>query len=305
MVVVTTRTLTALNEVTMSRHAPFGRVILLVLDGLRPDAIPRFGLHHIAALSRRGASTMLARTVSPSVTAAAMASLLTGAPPAVHGVATNRFHLPRPRGPVDPLPRTLARAGYSSSIFISAVPFGFHGLAQRISAHLGFTATSIGGRSADDVLGRAIPTLQEQRRGLVMLHWADADRAGHAHGWMSEPYADATRVLDGSVGSLLAMPDVVDDPSTLLIALADHGGGGMRSHEHDGDHPLDHTIPIMLSGARIRSGDLGAGHSILDLPPTICWALGIARPESHAGRALSHAFADPRVSPELAPAEAA
>lgn len=289
----------------MSRPAPCGRVILLVLDGLRPDAVPRFGLHHIAGLARRGAATMLARTVSPSVTAAAMASLLTGAPPTVHGVASNRFHLPRPRGPVDPLPRTLARAGYASSIFISAVPFGFNGLAQRISSHLGFTATSIGGRSADDVLGRAIPTLQEQRRGLVMMHWADADRAGHAEGWMSEPYADAARVLDGAVGSLMAMPEVADDPSTLVIALADHGGGGARSHEHDGAHPLDHTIPIILAGPAIRPGDLGSGHSILDLPPTICWALGVPRPGSHAGSALAHAFRERATGPALDTAEAA
>ena len=63
----------------MPTATPIRRVILVVLDGLRPDAIPRFGLAHLAALAHGGASTMLARTVHPSVTAAAMASLLTGA----------------------------------------------------------------------------------------------------------------------------------------------------------------------------------------------------------------------------------
>jgi predicted AlkP superfamily pyrophosphatase or phosphodiesterase len=83
--------------------SPVRRVVLVVLDGLRPDAITRFGLHRVAGLARRGASTFRARTVNPSITPCAIASLLTGAAPERHGIQSEHFHLPRPRGPVHPL----------------------------------------------------------------------------------------------------------------------------------------------------------------------------------------------------------
>lgn len=271
----------------MPRVIPIRRVIVLVLDGLRPDAIPRFGLHHIAALSRRGASTMLGRTVEPSVTAAAMASLLTGATPSRHGLQDTRFRIPRPSGPLHHLPRVLAEHGLPSSAFLARMPFLFAGIARRIAAHVGMSQSRFSGRGAADILTAATATLREQRSGLILLHWPDGDAAGHAHGWMSEGYADAVRTMDREVGRLVSQLDL-DDPSTLLIALADHGGGGARLDHHDSAHPLDRTIPIMLAGGSVRRGDLGAGASLLDVPATVCWALGIAQPESFAGRPLSH-----------------
>src|SRR5262245_10577129 len=86
------------------------RVIVVVLDGVRPDLIPLLDLPVLGRLARVGASTMQARTVSPSVTAAAMSSLLTGVTPDVHGMSTDQFRIPRPRGTVDPLPTVLRTA---------------------------------------------------------------------------------------------------------------------------------------------------------------------------------------------------
>lgn len=271
----------------MPRVIPVRRVIVLVLDGLRPDAIPRFGLHHIAALARRGASTPLGRTVEPSVTAAAMASLLTGAAPSRHGLQDTRFRIPRPSGPLHHLPRLLADHGFPSSAFLARMPFLFKGIAHRIAAHVGMSQARFSGTGAADILTAATATLREQRTGLILLHWPDGDAAGHAHGWMSDGYADAVRAMDREVGRLVAQLDL-EDPSTLLIALADHGGGGARSDHHDSAHPLDRTIPIMLAGGAVRRGDLGAGASLLDVPATVCWALGIPLPESFAGRPLAH-----------------
>lgn len=274
----------------MSRVTPVRRVILLVLDGLRPDAIPRFGLTQLAALGRMGASTNLGRTVTPSVTACAMASLLTGAAPERHGLTDTRFRIPRPRGTLHPLPRVLAEHAYPTSAFLARMPLLFTGIAHRIAAHLGVSQARFSGLGASDVLTAATATLREQRRGLILMHWPDGDAAGHAHGWMSEGYAQAARTMDREVGRLVSMLDL-DDPSTLLIALADHGGGGARVDNHDSMHPLDTTIPIMLAGGAVRRGALGAGASLLDIPATICWALGIPRPESYAGRPLEQLVA--------------
>jgi arylsulfatase A-like enzyme len=96
--------------------------------------------------------------------------------------------------------------------------------------------------------------------------------------------------MDAALGALEAAVDL-DDPTTLLIALADHGGGGATLKHHDSAHPLDTTIPVMLAGGAVVPCDLGTGVSLTDVPATILWALGLARPVSYVGRPLLQAFA--------------
>src|SRR5262249_49880455 len=147
------------------------------------------------------------------------------------------------------------------------------------------------------ILASAQSTLVSQRRGLVLLHWPDADRAGHEHGWMSEPYGDACLRLDASLARLRAL---TADDNTVLIALAGPGGGGAAACDHESDHPLDRTIPLVLFGDGIAPRELGPA-TLLDVPPTILHLLGIPAPESHEGRVLMEAFEDAH---ELAPAVA-
>jgi predicted AlkP superfamily pyrophosphatase or phosphodiesterase len=272
------------------------RVIVAVLDGLRPDAIPLYNLRHIDRLSQQGASTFAATTVEPSVTAAAMTSLLTGTAPQIHGLTSERFHIPKPRGPLDPLPQLLGRHGLPSTACLAALPRAYRGLGERIAARLGFTATRFVGDSAAEILTAGRDAIHRQRRGLILFHWPDADRAGHAHGWMSSEYGVAARRLDSALGLLAAMADTRTDRSTVLIALADHGGGGVCRTHHDSAHRHDRTIPIIVVGAAVRPGSLAPATSLLDVPATVAWALRVTPPPSYTGRLLTEAFAARRES---------
>ena len=77
------------GRVMTSQHG-VRRVIIVVLDGLRADAVHLFPLPNMARLAELGAATFTARTVTPSVTAAAMTSLFTGVTPDVHGLTSDR-----------------------------------------------------------------------------------------------------------------------------------------------------------------------------------------------------------------------
>src|SRR5579862_7038298 len=270
-------------------NSPVRRVVLVVLDGLRPDAVRRFELLHFLHLAQRGSSTFSAQTVNPSVTACAMASLLTGASPERHGLRGERFFLPNLRATLHPLPRVLAQHAQPTSVFLSKVPPLWTGLAHRIASFLGVGEARFAGERALEVLAAAQRNIETQTRGLILLHWLDADRAGHEHGWMSPEYAAAARAMDHALGFLVSILDLVD-PSTLLIAMADHGGGGVDLKHHNSDHPADRTIPVVLAGGAVTPGGLGHGVSLLDVPATVLWALGLPVPESYAGRALTQAF---------------
>jgi arylsulfatase A-like enzyme len=280
------------------------RAIVVVLDGLRPDTITLHGLENVLRLARNGASTFEGTTVNPSVTAAAMASLLTGADPQRHGLRSDKFHMPRPNGTIHPVPRELARRGLPSSAFMAHVPWLMRPVASQLARALGFGSFRFRGGGAFEVLGTARNQLRSQETGLILLHWPDVDRAGHAFGWMSPQYIEAARVLDAALGLLMRVVDL-NDPGTLLVALADHGGGGRQLRHHNSDHALDTTIPIIFAGAGVRPGALPAGTRLVDVPATILAALGAPTPESYAGVSLTRTQASSVVSQaEIEPAAA-
>jgi len=218
-----------------------------------------------------------------------MGSLFTGVPPTVHGLQSDRFHIPRVSGQVHPLPRCLRGAGIPTTTYIRCIPFLFRGIADRMSKMLGIADPHFVGSGARDIVGSARRHLEDRRRGFTVLHLPDADAAGHAEGWMSEPYLAAARRLDEALGAIAAYSRVDEDPSTLLIALADHGGGGVNPLDHDSDHPLDRTIPLLVTGATVRPACLTRA-SLLDVPATVLWSFGLPIPAGYAGVPLTDAF---------------
>jgi arylsulfatase A-like enzyme len=272
------------------------RVILVVADGLRPDIIPLLDLPTLGHLARQGAATLDGRTVSPSVTAAAMASLLTGVEPRVHGLDNSRFRIPRPSERIDPMPHVLRTAGVSTSAWRARLPWTYRGLGAALGARLGFDRVCFSGSGAGEILTAARAALSGPCEGLLMLHWPDADRAGHDYGWPSPAYLRAARGIDHWLGELDRIASASRDDDTLLIVLADHGGGGTRRRDHDSYHPLNRRIPIILAGGVVRQTMLLPDSSLIDVPPTILHALGVEIPASYSGRVLIEAFRSPRLA---------
>lgn len=265
------------------------RVTVVVMDGLRPDAIEKFSLYAVGRLAERGASTMRGQAVSPSVTAAAMATLLTGASPERHGLQSERFQLPRSRGLLHPWPRLLRAQNLDTTVLLSRIPALFMPVARGFATVLGVAETRFSGDTCADIVGDAQRVLDRQDTGVVLLHLPDADRAGHEHGWMSPEYALAAGRMDNALGRLVRDIDLLD-PAELVIVCADHGGGGARRTAHDSPHDLDTTIPVVLAGGDVIPGDLGPDVTFADIPATVVWSLGLPIPASYAGHPLAHAF---------------
>jgi len=273
----------------MSTLTAICRVIIVVLDGLRPDAIEAFDLSNIREMARGGAWTMSARTVAPSCTWPAMTSLVSGVPPETHGILRDSLHVPRPKTPLEPLPRLLSRAGYPSTVFLRTLPALYRGTGRVIARRLGFAEAHFAGATAEEVTMTASKNLRSQERGLIVMHWADADEAGESHGWMTPEYGTACRQLDSALGLLMKLTSCSSDPRTLVIALADHGGGGITHNDHCEEHHLNWTIPLILAGGSVRQTRLEEAH-LVDVPATAAWALGVTPPPAYAGRVLIEAL---------------
>lgn len=242
-------------------------------------------------------SALCATTVRPSTTLAALATFVTGLAPETHGLTEPELGLGLVGrlAKLKPLPRTLARAGIPSRIVASELPGMQRKAVRALTAVAGVAAFTNSGRRGPQVAHAALRHAERDEPGVIFVYLNDCDRAGHAHGWMSPQYLDAAVELDAAVG--LLSPLTMD---SLVVVLADHGGGGVTPTNHGEPHPTNDRIPLVLAGPRVkRRRQLTQPVSILDVPPTLCHWLGVPVPDWYEGRVLSEGFVESSAVAEI------
>lgn len=266
----------------------YRKVALVILDGLRPEAITPAVMPALSALSADHWRPAHAVTVSPSVTVAALTSLATGVSPARHGLVEPGLRTLGMFSGLTLLPSHLRRNDRQVTIVTTDLPIPSLILARTLIGVAGAVDLVTGGMEPASVGEVAAREIIRRGPGLTVVYLNDCDRAGHASMWMSPVYLEAAARLDQAVAVLAELARRDD---TLLLFCADHGGGGLVPHDHDGDHPLNLRIPIILAGRGLHSRTLSQRPAqLLDIPPTILAALGVPVPASYEGRVLSEAF---------------
>jgi arylsulfatase A-like enzyme len=120
------------------------------------------------------------------------------------------------------------------------------------------------------------------------MHLPDTDVAGHRYGFTSPQYGAAVLAVDDALERVRAA--VAAAPGTLLIVTSDHGGGGAWGpFQHGSGAAADVDVPLLLWGERVAQGTLPPA-SLLDVAPTVLWALGMAPPSTYEGRPLLEGF---------------
>ena len=267
----------------------YRKVVLTVIDGLRPDAITPERMPTLHGLLRRGWQAATASTIRPSVTVAALTSLATGVSPDKHGLSSASLHsLGRVRG-LRPLPLELKRMGVETSVVTTQLAGSARWLAGAL-LRLGGVTRLVPAPPAPGILVDV--ALRQMARNshpeLVVVYLNDADVAGHAWGWMSPAYLQAARTIDRA---LVGFEPLLEDPDTLVVLTADHGGGGVLPQDHDHPHPINDRIPIGMLGGRVMPGMISSEPArLLDIPPTVLHGFGGTAPAEYEGRVLHEAF---------------
>jgi predicted AlkP superfamily pyrophosphatase or phosphodiesterase len=271
-------------------------VVIISVDGLRPDAISKFAPPTIQRLMREGTYAPDARTILPSTTLPSHTSMLTGVEPAVHGILWNSDETPE-RGYVEvPTAFGLARAaGFRTAAFFGKSKLNhIHSPATLDYAHL--ADTRLPWRWSGTHTARAVGQhLQRTRPNLLFVHLVEVDYAGHLFGWMGRWYGQAVREADSAVAALLGHADAHFGRGQYTVILtADHGGHGRR---HGTDAAEDTRIPWIVWGEGVRAGArLPVGVRTTDTAATALWLLGVAVPPDWTGNPVTQAF-DTTVSP--------
>ncbi len=234
------------------------RVVVVSIDGLGSASVTPALTPTLTRLLAEGAGTRNARTaVERTETLPNHTSMVTGrriaAAAGGHGVTWNTDTDQRvPRG-VSSVFEVIAEHGGSAAVVVGKGKFDLwpqswpDGVDRfRLLPAPGAAVTA------------AVAEVGDRERDLTFLHLPGPDRAGHADGWGSPSYDAAVRRADASVSRLVtairADPDLADE--IVLVVTADHGGEPGTVGHADPRDPDDYTIPFVVWGAGVASGDL-------------------------------------------------
>lgn len=268
-------------------------VVVISIDGLRPDAIEKFGAKTLMRLMRDGSYTLKAQTILPSKTLPSHTSMLTGVDADQHRITWNTDQT-ADRGQVD-VPTIFGLAhlrGFYTSAFFSKTKF--HHLEAPNS--LDYVRSPKGGLLNDRWPAKYTAALvnkhlksAETTPNLMFVHLGEPDYAGHLFGWMSFMYGRAVKEADEAVKLVLDQAEQrFGRGNFTVIVTADHGGNGKN---HGSSNPLDTTIPWIVWGKGVQAGSaLPAGIRTMDTAATALWMLGVSAPGEWVGRPVTGAF---------------
>jgi predicted AlkP superfamily pyrophosphatase or phosphodiesterase len=280
----------------LARH-----VVVISIDGLRPDAIEAAGARNLQRMMREGAYSLQAQTIMPSRTLPSHTSMLTGVEPSVHGITWNDEQVDaQGRVRVATVFDMADSAHLETAAFFGKAKFRhlIHGDApDEVEAPRG-SEVVLAPRITQDV----IQYLRYNRPDLLFVHLPDPDIAGHSAGWMTLPYRWAVRRADAAVEQIRRAAVRAYGSDVVVIVTADHGGHG---RDHGTSAPEDVNIPWIAWGAGVQGGRIAAPIHTFDTAATALWILGVPVPARWKGAPAATAFQPSAIAAAEAAAAAA
>jgi len=243
------------------------KVLLILVDGMRPDSISLGGGKEFEAFFKSGTYSFQAKTVFPSVTLPCHMSLFHSVDPGRHGITTNTY-IPQVR-PINGLVEVLT-AGKKTTAFA----YNWEQLRDLDRPgnleyswferqHLE-TALSVDERTT----AAAAKMIKEHAPDFVFLYLGGTDLWGHQCGWMSQEYLESVKNAWECIRQICTdLPEAY-----TVIVTADHGG---HDRNHGDNIPEDMTIPVVFKGELFPKGKELEHFDIRDIAPTIVDILGV------------------------------
>jgi predicted AlkP superfamily pyrophosphatase or phosphodiesterase len=281
----------------LARH-----VVVISIDGLRPDAIEASGARNLQRMMQEGAYSPRARTIMPSRTLPSHTSMITGVTPEVHGITWNDEQVEaQGRVRVATMFDMADSAHLHTAAFFGKAKFRhlIHSDApDEVEAPRGLEVV-LAPRITQDV----VQYLRFNQPHMLFVHLPDPDIAGHSAGWMSLPYRWAVRRADAAVEQIRRQAVKTFNGDVVVIVTADHGGHG---REHGSAAEEDVRIPWIVWGRGVEPGSIVEEQvDTFDTAATALWVLGVPVPARWEGRPVAAAFQSSAVAAAASAAAAA
>lgn len=253
---------------------PSRRLMFVVLDGARADAIP--AVPSVLGLLAHGAVAQLEADL-PTISAAQYVSLLTGATPQTSGIRGNDGLVAEK---LESVADVVRRAGGRAAAYSDCVDWWWELFPSAFDATAG---------------PKGLPAALElaaQPYDFLLVHFCAFDDAGHAFGAADPAYRLGAALQVEA--KLAALRRVWGDAGPVLVT-SDHGH--RDSGGHGGDEPEVTGTFVVLGGDGVAHDGRAKGRAI-DVAATAAALMGLQAPSGSEGRTLTALL-------ELAPEERA
>ena len=253
------------------------KVILISIDGMRPDGLKKCGNPYVKELERLCAHTYTAQTVYPSSTFPCHYSMAHSVTPERHGMLGNKYV--EPKAPIPGIFEKIRKVGGACAFL-----YGWdiiRDIATPGSCRYTCYIHSDMMPSVDTALtDEAMRIMDSHDTDFVFLYLVDTDdKGGHSKGWMSEEYLYRISIAIDNVKRII---EKYGDRYSVII-MSDHGG---HDYLHGTDLPEDMTIPLFFYGPAFKGGEALEGLSILDIAPTVATLMEIECAEEWEGHSV-------------------
>jgi Sulfatase len=260
------------------------RVIVIVIDGCRLDRFHEAEKPYLEKMMALGTVYESVETTYPARTVVCFSSMLTGAAPERHGIASNlvlKLGLK-----VESVFDVLRRRGKVGRLV---------GIAHLIDAFgddvASVTSVAHNDKIDQNLIAAAKRELERHDPDLLVLQLLAVDQNGHTRGTYYPEYVECIGITDGLIEEFMGWCEERGYlQNAAVILMADHGQGrGIGAHGHLSEG--ERFVPFAMWGSGIAQGRVASEpRSILDLAPTISYFLGVEPPKGSTGRVLTEAL---------------
>jgi arylsulfatase A-like enzyme/Tfp pilus assembly protein PilF len=289
--------------------SPRLNLLLITIDTLRADRVGFYsGLHvstpQIDSLASRG--VVFTRAFSHcTTTLPSHTNILLGTTPSYHGVHDNVNFVVR--GDFLTLAEHLKSFGYSTAAFIGGFPLesrfglnqGFDTYDDRLD-RTGPTPSDSGTRRAEAVFASAMTWLKAQKAPwFIWIHlWDPHDPYSPPEPYRTQyaahPYDGEVAYVDAAIGGFFKfMKERGLGESSLIVLTGDHGESlGEHGEKTHGLLAYNATlwIPLIIASPGFDHRVVPSPVSHVDIFPTVCDLLGVAKPDFLQGTSLVRAM---------------
>jgi predicted AlkP superfamily pyrophosphatase or phosphodiesterase len=252
------------------------KVLIIGVDGCRPDALLAAQTPNLDALWKNGAYTFKAQTDEISSSGPAWTAMLTGVWHQKHNVVSNDYKDPD----LEHYPHFFHRIREEKPDLAcySVANWGpLHKILQEGDATYSASASN-DARVASNVAA----ILKSKEVDVMFVQLDEVDHAGHTHDYTveSEKYLKAIEKMDRQVGKMVNALDQrpnLDQENWLIILSADHGGSNFG---HGKNIPEHTTIFFIVSGESSTRGEITGKVGVVDVAVTALKHLGIPAKEA-------------------------
>jgi len=248
------------------------KVLIIGIDGCRPDVLLQANTKNIDKLWKKGAYSFKAKTDEISSSGICWTGMLTGVWHNKHNVISNSYKNPN----IKEYPHFFRRLKQENPDFktYSIIHWDpLHKILQEGDADVFKTF-----KSDETVTKSVIDNLINKEVDAMFVHLDDVDHAGHKYGYSStvKEYVKSIETIDEQVGRImkaLKSRKNYKKENWLILLSTDHGGSEFG---HGKNIPEHTTIFFIASGKSTKKGEIKEPVNVIDVAATAMKHLGLA-----------------------------